>query len=108
MATFWADGFDLLVTPTMPLPPPRLGEQVPDPAAPLVAWARAGALCAFTLPFNVTGQPAMSLPLHWGSDGLPIGVQLVAAFGREDVLIRIGSQLEKEVRWNERRPVVCA
>ena len=108
MARFWSEGFDLLVTPTMPLPPPRLGEQVPDPSAPLSAWARAGMLCTFTIPFNVTGQPAMSLPLHWSADGLPIGVQLVAAFGREDVLVRVGSQLEKEVRWGERRPVVCA
>ena len=60
------------------------------------------------MPFNVTGQPAMSLPLHWNAAGLPIGVQFVAAFGREDVLIRVGAQLEAEVRWAERRPAVCA
>ncbi|MEB2286069.1 MAG: hypothetical protein B6D46_03760 [Polyangiaceae bacterium UTPRO1] len=104
MAAFWADGFDLLVTPTIPTPPPLLGEQTPDPAAPLSAWAKAGAMVAFTVPFNVTGQPAMSLPMHWNAAGLPIGVQLVAAFGREDVLIRVGAQLESEARWTERRP----
>jgi amidase len=108
MASFWSGGFDLLVTPTLPVPPPRLGEQTPDPAAPLAAWARAGALVTFTVPFNVTGQPAMSLPIQWNGDGLPIGVQLVSAFGREDVLIRVGSQLEPEVRWAERRPPICA
>jgi amidase len=108
MATFWSGGFDLLVTPTLPTPPPLLGEQTPDPASPLAAWARAGALVTFTVPFNITGQPAMSLPLHWNAAGLPIGVQLVAAFGREDVLIRVGSQLESEVRWAERRPAVSA
>jgi amidase len=108
VAGFWAGGFDLLVTPTIPLPPPLLGEQQPDPAAPLAAWTKAGALCAFTVPFNVTGQPAMSVPLHWNAAGLPIGVQLVAAFGREDVLIRVGAQLEDAVGWMERRPTVCA
>src|SRR5204862_3668755 len=97
-----------LVTPTIPVPPPPLGEQKPDPAAPLLAWAKAGTLCTFTVPFNVSGQPAMSLPLHWNAAGLPVGVQLVSAFGREDVLIRLGAQLEAEVRWAERRPAVCA
>ena len=108
MATFWAEDFDVLVTPTIPEPPPLLGGQVPDPQQPLAAWQRAGAMVAFTVPFNVTGQPAMSLPLHWNAAGLPIGVQLVAAFGREDVLIRVGAQLEAEVCWSERRPQVCA
>ncbi len=109
MAAFWsADGFDLLVTPTIPEPPPPLGQQVPDPQAPLAAWSRAGEMVTFTVPFNVTGQPAMSVPVHWNDAGLPIGVQLVSAFGREDVLIRVGAQLEEQVRWSERRPAVCA
>ena len=51
----------------------------------------------FTLPFNITGQPAISLPVHQTADGLPIGVQLVAAPGREDVLIRVAAQLEAAV-----------
>jgi amidase len=65
-------------------------------------------MVTFTVPFTVTGQPAMSLPLQWNAAGLPIGVQFVSAFGREDVLIRVGAQLEAEVRWAERRPPVCA
>ena len=62
----------------------------------------------FTSPFNVTGQPAISLPLHWNADGLPIGVQLAAAYGREDVLIRVAAQLEQARPWAARRPRVHA
>jgi amidase len=108
VAAWWAGGFDLLVTPTIPEPPPPIGELVPDPREPLKGFQRSGALTAFTMPFNVTGQPAISLPLHWSPQGLPIGVQLVAAFGREDLLLRVAAQLEEAVRWSERRPAVCS
>lgn len=104
VAAWWTEGFDLLVTPTLTAPPPRIGEMVPDEAKPLDAFMRSGGLLAFTLPFNVTGQPAVSLPLHWNEAGLPIGVQLIAAMGREDLLLRVASQLEREVEWSERLP----
>ena len=52
---------------------------------------RAGRFVPFTPAFNMSGQPAISLPLHWNADGLPIGVQLVAAYGREDVLLRVAA-----------------
>jgi len=107
LAAWWEGGFDLLVTPTLPEPPPPLGELVPDPREPLKGFIRSGAFVSFTSPFNVTGQPAISLPLHWTPQGLPVGVQLVAAFGREDLLLRVGSHLEQAVRWNDRRPGVC-
>jgi len=108
VAAWWEGGHDLLITPTIAGLPPRVGEMCPDPAKPLDAFMRSGALLPFTLPFNVTGQPAISLPLHMNDDGLPVGVQLVAAFGREDLLIRVASQLEQAVDWSARKPQIHA
>ena len=62
----------------------------------------------YTTHFNVSGQPAISLPLHWNDDGLPIGVQLVADYAREDVLLRVAAQLEEARPWAPRRPPVSA
>ena len=76
------------------------------PENPLAGFMRAAAFTPFTPPFNVTGQPAISLPLGWTADGLPIGVQLVAAYGREDLLIRVAAQLEQAQPWADRRPPV--
>ena len=87
----WWDDADVLVLPTSPEPPVRLGELAPDNVEGL---GRMGALVGFTSPFDLTGQPAISLPLHWNAAGLPIGVQLVARYGREDVLLRLAAQLE--------------
>jgi amidase len=103
----WWDDFDLLVTPTLPEPPPRLGSFDATPEDPLAGFGRGGQFVTFTMPFNVTGQPAVSLPLAW-SDGLPVGVQLVAAYGREDVLFRVAAQLEAARPWAERRPPIRA
>jgi amidase len=108
MASWWADGFDLLLTPTLVEPPPLLGSFDATPDDPLLGFARGAMFVAFTLPFNVTGQPAISLPLHWSREGLPIGVQLVAAYGREDVLLRIATQLEEARPWRDKRPPVHA
>ena len=101
-------GFDILVTPTIAEPPPRLGEFVSTPENPLGGARRSATLMPFTVPFNVTGQPAISLPLHWNSAGLPIGVQLVAAYGREDILFRLASQLEQAKPWADQWPAVRA
>jgi amidase len=100
------DGFDLLVCPTVAELPPPLGTFSNDPSAPMAPMARAGAFVPFTPPFNSSGQPAISLPLHWTDDGLPVGVQLVAAYGREDVLIRVAAQLEAAAPWAHRRPPI--
>jgi amidase len=101
---WWADGWDLLVTPTTAEPPTMLGEFANDAAQPMAPLARSAQLVPFTPAFNTSGQPAISLPLHWTPDGLPVGVQFVAAYGREDVLIRIACQLEQAMPWAGRRP----
>jgi amidase len=101
---WFADGWDLLLTPTLSQPPMRLGEMVVGDGDVLEVLAKAGPYAAFTSSFNVTGQPAISLPLHWNDAGLPIGVQLVAAYGREDVLFRIAGQLEQAAPWADRHP----
>ena len=105
MAGWWAgaadrSGFDLLVCPVLNGPPPPLG-WLTDPVEGL---GRLTGLMQYTAQFNVTGQPAASLPLHWNAEGLPIGVQLVAGFGREDLLIRIAAQLEVAAPWADRVP----
>jgi amidase len=104
LASWWEDGNDVLVTPTMSVPPARLGELAPTVDNVLGAMMRMGLYAMFTSPFNITGQPAISLPLHWTPDGLPVGVQLVAAYGREDVLFRLASQIEQARPWADRHP----
>jgi len=108
LSTWWASGFDLLLTPTLPEPPPPLGTFKPDKDNPVVAGLRAGMFASFTLPFNMSGQPAISLPLSWTPGGLPVGMQLVAPYGGEDLLLSIASELEQARPWAERRPKVHA
>jgi amidase len=103
-ASWWASGFDLLLTPTMGEPPTRLGEFAPDPENPTAPLLRSVPPAGFTAYWNATGQPAISLPLQWSDDDLPIGVQLVAALGREDLLIRVAAQLEQARPWADRLP----
>jgi amidase len=101
---WFAEGWDVLLTPTLSQPPLRLGEIVASADNPLEALAKAGPYAAFTSSFNVTGQPAISLPLHGNDAGMPIGVQLVAAYAREDVLFRVAGQLEQAAPWADRHP----
>jgi amidase len=103
---FFADGFDLLLTPTQGAPPPRLGYLSSTPDEPLRALLRSAQYGVFTLPFNMSGQPAISLPASFTSDGLPIGVQLVAAYGREDLLLQVAAQIEHARPWADLRPAL--
>ncbi len=108
VAQWWSEpGFDLLVTPTIAVPPPRLGELAPG-ADLEASIEKILALIPFTPPFNATGQPAISLPLATSEQGLPIGVQLVAAYPREDLLIRVSAQLEAAHPWDGRMPELAA
>lgn len=92
----WWATYDLLITPTAAEPSLPIGDYL--------ANQRAGRGSAYTRPFNATGQPAISLPAGRGDDGLPRGVQLVAGYGREDLLIRVASFLEAEHSWLDHRP----
>jgi len=96
---FWKD-HDLLLTPTVAEPPPQLGTFLEPPDNPIQSLFRAALFAPFTPGWNVTGQPAISLPLHRTESGLPIGVQLVGAYAREDLLIRIASQIEEAVPFS--------
>ncbi len=104
IAWWFDDGFDLVLTPTLAEPAPAIGELT----HPETGGGRLLPFVLFTAPFNVTGQPAMSVPLAMSESGLPIGIQLVAAPYREDLLIRVAAQLEQTSPWADRRPAVHA
>ena len=106
VAQWWEDGWDVLLTPTTSAPPLPVGTSRNDPADPGATGRISADWVSFTSQFNTTGQPAISLPMHWSAAGLPIGVQLVAAYAREDVLIRVSSQLEQAAPWAQRHPDV--
>jgi Asp-tRNA(Asn)/Glu-tRNA(Gln) amidotransferase A subunit family amidase len=95
--------YDLILSPTTAALPPKLGELSLD--QPFQDFARRAVLAsAFTSMFNMTGLPAMSVPLHWSAEGLPIGVQFAAPYGGEARLIALAAQLEKAAPWADRRP----
>ena len=91
--SWWDEGWDLLLTPTIPEVPPVLGSFASTPDNPLGGAFRAALVIPFCVPFNITGQPAISLPLHRTDDGLPVGVQLVARYGADRLLLRLAADL---------------
>jgi amidase len=101
-------GHDLLLTPTMAEVAPKLGEISDRGEDPMDAFRRSFPSGAFTALFNATGNPAISLPLHMSAGGVPVGVQLVAPYGREDLLIGVAAQLERAEPWADRLPGVHA
>lgn len=103
------DGFDLLLTPTIGTLPPPIGHLPLRPGEdPVSAMMRIVEVIPFTAQFNTSGQPAMSLPVGWSDGGLPIGSQLAAADGREDLLLRVAAQVEQAEPWAQRRPPTSA
>ena len=104
IVAFWQD-VDLLLTPTLALLPQPVGWET-EPDDPRAQFDRAAAFTPFTAAFNVTGQPAVSLPLHWTEHGLPVGVQLVGPPAGDALLVRVAAQLEAARPWADRRPQV--
>jgi amidase len=98
--------YDVWLTPTVAEPPPLLGSFDPQPGNPLLGVQRAISFVPFTGICNVTGQPAMSVPLFWSTDGLPIGTQFVGRYGEEGVLVRLAAQLEAAQPWAHQRPAL--
>lgn len=128
VAVFFTE-HDLLLTPTLAKPPLAIGALKPTAVEASILRAlnafKAGNIMktlglieaigaktfdflSYTPIFNVTGQPAMSVPLHWSDDGLPIGMHFVARYGDEATLFRLAGQLERARPWAQRKPPVCA
>ena len=103
IARFFVE-YDVWLTPTLADPPLPLGSFDPQPGNPLYGLQRAAAFVPFTPICNVTGQPAMSIPLFWNGEGLPIGTHFVGGFGDEATLFRLAAQLETARPWMARRP----
>jgi len=120
----WSSGFDVLLTPTVGVPPMPIGAYRLTglrrlalrilsalPARALLsqrpkileAFAAVYEAAPYTMVANVTGQPSMSLPLHWTADGLPMGMLFTARIGDEAALFRLAAQLEREMPWKDRR-----
>ena len=119
MALHWLQGasrgvggfmvdYDVWLTPTLGEPPVTLGSFDATPENPMAGMARAAQFVPFTPICNITGQPAMSVPLFWNDEGLPIGSHFVGRFGDEATLFRLATQLEAARPWANRRPPVSA
>ncbi|HEX7672038.1 MAG TPA: amidase family protein [Polyangiaceae bacterium] len=107
IARFFVD-HDALITPVLAQPPVRIGELACPPEEPLRGFIKSGGYAAFTPVFNITGQPAMSVPLHVSPEGLPIGVQFAGRFGDEAALFRLAAELERAHPWASRLPPLSA
>jgi amidase len=104
------ESHDILMTPTTALPAQPLGTYSSNvPGMGIYEWGeRMYSFAAFTLVWNITGLPAISLPLHMHSTGVPIGVQFAGRFGAEGTLLRLAAQLEAECPWSDRKPAIWA
>jgi amidase len=107
IAGFFAK-FDVLLTPTLRSAPLPIGDLAPTAAEPEELSRRDWENCPFTALYNVTGQPAMSVPLHWSEDGLPVGLHFIGRLGEERMLLSLAAQLEDARPWAHRRPPIPA
>ena len=103
LAKFY-QSYDLLLTPTLAIRPFELGYITMKETDTDAYWERFFRCIPFTAQQNLTGQPAISLPLAMSDDGLPIGIQLAGPFGEEAKILRVAGQLEQAMPWKNRRP----
>jgi amidase len=96
--------YDAVLTPALGMRPVRTGEIHGRGPDPLDHFRRSGQFTPYTAIVNVTGQPAISVPLYEGDDGLPLGVQLIGPPAGEDVLLGLAAQLERAAPWSDRTP----
>jgi amidase/6-aminohexanoate-cyclic-dimer hydrolase len=100
--------YDLILQPTLAEPPGPLGRLGLSPESFADYGKALAAFSPYTALHNEIGAPAMSVPLYWNGDGLPIGVMVVAPYGAEDLLFSLAGQLEGARPWADRRPPICA
>ena len=103
-----SEKYDVWMTPTLAEPPVPLGSFDSPPDDPLRGYRRAESFVPFTPICNVTGNPAMSVPLFWNGEGLPVGTHFIGRFGDEATLFRLAAQLESARPWASRRPPLAA
>ena len=101
---FHKGGYDILLTPTQAVPPPKLGSFSPKKLSRAIQLMNN--MTTFTYVYNITGQPAMSVPLYWTSENIPIGVEFASPFGDEATLFRLAAQLEQERPWIDKKPPI--
>jgi amidase len=121
------DVHDVQVSPVLAAPPPRLGSDpvsglekalirifhrvLAPPVTSMIrrrTWREAFEWVGYTQLANLTGAPAMSVPLHWTPEGLPVGIHMSSGFGNETLLFRLAAQLEEAAPWSHRRPPAVA
>jgi amidase len=102
----WGRDFDLLLSPTMSIEPPLAGEVLAAAHQAKSTPFQVLQMAVFASGFNMSGQPAISVPTHMAPSGLPIGVQLVAGPWEEALLFRVAAQLEEALPWGSRRPAL--
>jgi amidase len=107
IARFFVD-YDIWLTPTLGGPPVPLGTFKFSGGDPFELRRRMAAFSPFTYISNATGQPAMSVPLYWSGEGLPVGTHFLGRFGDEAALFRLAAQMEEARPWTKRRPPVSA
>lgn len=104
--SYFFENYDMLLTPTLAKPPVVVSEIAPSQCGLDELLNRIFSFMPYTQIANATGQPAMSIPLYWNEDNLPIGVQFIGRFGDEETLFQLAAQLEKTKSWHDKKPPI--